>query len=246
MVNIFFLVFLGCCGSLFSTQSWYHGGLEGWYYFDEREASAQELPQVSLEEAELIVRSDRKRLEQLLSLALVAPSPDNVSLYMGAQKKWLDQSARFAAEWGKILLENPLIGEFITHPTTSYGILVKKESDLNKRKSLLNHLASDHFLLFFFQGGDPFSQKAAEVVQLFSQVNGWKVKAVSLDGKGVEGFPEFEVDRGISTAIGVRASPSLFVVNPFDNLAVPVGAGLVTVSDIEQNIELQFQKEASL
>ena len=90
----------------------------------------------------------------------------------------------------------------------------------------------------------PF-QQAAEVVKLFANLNQWKVKALSLDGQGLEEYPEFEIDKGISKVIGVKASPSLFVVNPFENKVIPVGAGLVSVSDIEENIEIQFKEGGS-
>ncbi len=234
------LVLLANTSCLFASMTWYEGKLEGWYYFQDKEQQSEQVPELSPEEAEWILHAEKRKLAQLLSLALLVPTHENVQSYMGAQKKWIDQSGRFAAEWGKVVLDNPLMGEFLKNPTTSYGILAKKEIDLEKRKRLLHDLSKEHFLLFAFQGADRFSKKAAEVVKLFASVNKWKVKAVSLDGLGLEEFPDFEIDKGISALIGIKASPSLFVINPFENSVFPVGAGLVTVSDIEENIETQL------
>ena len=43
---------------------------------------------------------------------------------------------------------------------------------------------------------------------MFASLNGWIIKEVSLDGKGVSSLLEFEVDKGISQNIGVEATPS--------------------------------------
>jgi conjugal transfer pilus assembly protein TraF len=242
MVRILFLLLCTPCPLLLATASWYEGKLEGWYYFEDRESQEAKKAELSPEEADEIIHNEKRKLAQLLSLALLVPSPENVASYMREQKKWLDQSGRFAGEWEKIILDYPLLGEFFKNPTTSYGILAKKEIDLKKRKQLLHGLSKDHFLLFVFRGRDAFSQQAAEVVKLFASVNQWKVKALSLDGQGLKEYPEFEVDKGISQVIGVKAAPSLFVINPLENKVVPVGAGLVSVSDIEENIEIQFKE----
>lgn len=243
MARALILFLLVHCQVLLATSTWYEKKLEGWYYFEEMEGQQNESH--SPEEADDLIRYEKKKLAQLLSLAILLPTPENVEVYMREQKKWLEKSSRFAGEWGKIILEDPLLGEFFKNPTTSYGILAKKAIDLKARKILLHKLSKDHFLLFVFQGSDAFSQQAAEVVKLFASLNQWKVKALSLDGQGLEEYPEFEIDKGISKVIGVRASPSLFVVNPFENKVIPVGAGLVSVSDIEENIEIQFKEGGS-
>ncbi len=220
-------------------SSWYDQKLEGWYYFEDPKSS-QEKPPITPEDADAYIALESRKLKQLLSLAIVSPTEENVAEYMRAQRKWILQSNAFAQTWGKTLLEHPELGDFLTTPTSSYGILAKKALDTQQRKELLQKLSQDYFLLFFFKGGDPLSQKAAEVLHLFASTNRWKYKAVSLDGIGLPQFETFELDKGISDLFVVRATPSLFVVNPTEMQAYPVGAGLLTVSEIEQNIEMQF------
>jgi hypothetical protein len=77
-------------------------------------------------------------------------------------------------------------------------------------------------------------------VRLFAAVNGWEYKAVSLDAEGVSAFDAITLDRGISDLFEIRAVPSVFIVNPTEKKAYPVGAGLLAVSEIEQNIERQI------
>lgn len=225
-----------CLSPFQAFGSWYDQKLEGWYYFEDKESSEKKAS-LTPEEAEELISIEKRKLQQLLSLALIVPTPENVFNYIRAQKQTLDQSGAFAKTWGKVLLEHPQLGDFLETPTTSYGILAKKAFDSQRRSELLKKLSSNHFLIFFFKGQDPFAPKVAEVVQTFASTNGWKYKAVSLDGIGVPLLQNFEVDKGISQNFGVKISPSLYIVNPMDSQIYPVGAGLVSVSEIESNIE---------
>lgn len=236
--NLFLLVFII---PKIVFASWYDQKLEGWYYFEEKSSSEQH--SLTPQEADEVIAHESGKLKQLLSLALVLPSPENVENYINAQRMWIQQSNKFAQTWGKTLLEHPELGDFLTTPTSSYGILAKRSHDLQYRKELIQKLSKDYFLLFFFKGRDLFSQKMAEAVHLFASVNGWKHKAVSLDGVGIPQLAEYEIDQGISRHFGIQVSPCLYIVNPSENLAFPVGAGLISVSEIEENIESHFREE---
>ncbi|MCK4934639.1 MAG: conjugal transfer protein TraF [Simkaniaceae bacterium] len=226
--------------SLIAESSWYDQKLEGWYYFEDPLEKSKEKQPTTLEEASEILESEKNQLHQHLALALLVPSTENVANYMKEQSKWINQSVAFAAAWKTVLLENPKLGDFLETPTTSHGILAKRSHDTNQRKSRLKQLSKNHFLLFLFQGKDYLSKKSAETIQLFAELNQWNIKAVSLDNHGLEEFPDAEIDKGISKLIDVQATPSFFIVNPYNNQVVPVGAGLLSVKQLEENIEYQF------
>lgn len=242
---IFRLLSLLCFLGVLQATSWYDQKLEGWYYFQDREQEEKESRErpLSIDEAEEVLELEKRHLTKLLSLALLVPTPENTENYLREQNRWVDQSAQFAATWEKVLLQKPSLGDFFLNPTTSYGVLAKRDIDARKRKAFLKELSKTYCLLFFFQGKDPFSEKAVEIVNLFSSLNDWTVKAISLDGVGLENVKNFEVDKGISKNIGVTVSPSFFVLNPFTNQVAPVGAGLLSITDLEQNIETQLEGE---
>lgn len=222
--------------------SWYDQKLEGWYYFqDPKTHQKQVASPTTLEDAEAFVANESRKLKQLLFIAIASPTSENVENYMWAQKQWIQQSGLFAQAWGKVLLEHPELSDLIHTPTSSYGVLAKKEANLKQRKELLQKLSKDYFLLFFFKGADPFSKKAAEVAELFASTNQWKLKSVSLDNLGTSEFHNFETDKGISARFGVLVTPCFYIVNPAENQAYPVGAGMISVSEIEENIEVQLQ-----
>ena len=235
------IAFLCYLGALQAT-SWYDQKLEGWYYFQERESEEASNKTPSLDEAEEVLELEKRHLKRLLSLALLVPTSVNVENYLREQNRWVNQSAQFADTWGTVLLQKPFLGDFLLNPTTNYGVLAKRDADLNKRTALLQDLSKTCFLLFFFRGKDPFSEQAAEVGNLFASLHHWRVKAISLDGYGVKTLKDFEIDKGMALNIGVEATPSFFVVDPFENKVFPVGAGLISVSDLEQNIETQLKE----
>lgn len=235
------LSFLIAIRMIHGESSWYEQKLEGWYYFEEQNKTEDSPPVRSLDEAEELVELENRMLKKLLALALINPTESNVENYIRSQKRWIDQSAQFAATWEKVLLEKPVLGDFLVNPTTGYGIIEKRDFELNQRKLFLQETSKTHFLLFFFRGNDPFSEKAAEVAMLFANINQWKIRAVSLDGAGIKIIPSYEIDKGISQNIGVQSTPSFYVIDPSENRVVPVGAGLISVSDLEKNIELQLK-----
>ena len=234
-------IFFLSCLSILQASTWYEQKLEGWYYFQDQESEETEEKLPSVDDAEEILERGKTNLKKLLSLAILVPTNENVENYIQEQRRWVNQSSIFADAWGKILLEKPFLGDFLLNPTTNYGLLAKREVDLSKRKELLHQASKTYFLLFFFRGKDPLSEKGAEVAYSFASLNDWRVKSISLDSVGINNAKEFLVDKGLSEKLGVEASPSFFIIDPFENKAFPVGAGLISVTDLEQNIELQLE-----
>jgi hypothetical protein len=201
----------------FASADWYTRKLEGWYYFQESDTQDTEMPYCP-EDALEILEEEKVKLQEALSLALLAPSQENIKNYITESQRHLDRSAEFADAWGKALSE---------------------------KSPHLEPLSKTHFLLFCFRGQDPLSAKAAETATLFAKKNGWTLKAVSLDGAGVEGVESFECDQGIAKALDIRSTPSFYAVAPAQNKVILIGSNSVSVTDLEQAItgELRVKNE---
>ena len=99
------LRFLGCI-FLVPTMlfgSWYDQKLEGWYYFENQQTSQANLS-LTPEKADELLVNESLKLKQLLSLAILIPTPENVENYLRNQRRWVLQSSTFAQTWGKTLL----------------------------------------------------------------------------------------------------------------------------------------------
>ena len=80
------------------------------------------------------------------------------------------------------------------------------------------------------------------VVQEFSKKHRWEVIAISKDGLFLEGFKDNHLDNGSIRNLDVKIFPSLFLVNPQKADIRPISFGLVSLDQIETNIELQFSE----
>jgi hypothetical protein len=194
----------------FAESDWYTRKLEGWYYFQEGDSLEMDAPYCP-EDAMALLEDEKLKLQEALSLALLAPTKENINHYIVESQRHLNRSAEFANAWGKALSTNNL-----------------------------EALSKTHFLLFCFRGQDPESREAAKIANLFAEKNHWTLKAVSLDGVGTEGLAAFECDQGITKALDIRSTPSFYAVDPVENKIILIGTNSLTVADLEQNIEMQF------
>ncbi len=200
------LMMLSALNLGFASADWYARKLEGWYYFQEGDTQDTETPYCP-EDALAILEEEKVKLQEALSLALLAPTQENIKNYVSESQRHLDRSAEFANAWGKALSE---------------------------KSPHLKPLSKTHFLLFCFRGQDPLSAKAAETATLFAKKNGWILKAVSLDGAGVESLESYECDQGIAKALDIRSTPSFYVVAPAQNKVILIGVNSASVPDLER------------
>lgn len=83
------MIWLGCLLAF--------GRLEGWYYFQEARAG------LSPEEAESVLQMEKERHQNLLALALMEPTRENIANYIEAHKNASEESMRFAQVWTDIV-----------------------------------------------------------------------------------------------------------------------------------------------
>jgi len=236
----------------FNLQAnWLERKAEGWAWYEDREikqpknekiAQKEEKeisPEVTLtavEETHLI----KKELEEKLARAVLTPNVENVAAYMYEQKKWVDQSADFSKIWTKVLLQQPELDTTISAPVSQYGIQVQKQLQSDNKTHLIQSLVKNYGLFFFYEGKNKRSQAFAQVVQAFAEKYNWQVIAVASDHVLIEGFTNNQSDNGIVRQLGIEIYPSLFLVQPNKSQIIPIAFGLVSLDQIEKNIEVQF------
>lgn len=239
---IFFLLFVAGESSL--RAGWLDRKAEGWAWYEEPETKIEETP-IQLKPTDEIALA-KKDLEEKLSKALVHPTEKNVLDYMEVQKKWIEQSSLFAKTWSKVLLQQPHLDNIATgFPVTQYGIQIHKQILQEKRENLLKALAKEYGLFFFYEGSNKSSQEFSEIVVDFTKKYSWELFGVSVDGVYLNNLKDNKQNNGIVEKLGVKFFPSLFCVNPNTHEIIPVAFGLVSMDQIEHNIELQFSGEGT-
>jgi conjugal transfer pilus assembly protein TraF len=190
----------------------------------------------------IILSQAKEELERSLAAAILEPTKENILAYMALQRKWIIQAATFSQLWKINLLEHPELSSL--NPTTQYGVQVKKEVDSRYRTTLINTLAQRTSLLFFYEGRNAFSKAFSKVVEEFSRQHKWEVKAVSIDGVGLNNFSLSIHDPDLAEEMKVDIFPSLFVIEESSLKAVPIAFGMATISQIEENIAIQYGEKS--
>jgi type-F conjugative transfer system pilin assembly thiol-disulfide isomerase TrbB len=93
----------------------------------------------------------------------------------------------------------------------------------------LHALSKQQGFFFFYSSSCPHCQRFAPTLKRISQQYGFSVVAISVDGGFLSSFPDAVMDEGQTKIFQVSVFPSLFLVNPKDQLA-----SLVTEGDIDE------------
>ena len=215
--------------------------LEGWYWYQTLEGEKEE--EVPEEVAVKILETYQQTFERALKVATASPTKKNIKAVMELQQKSAKNAEKFADVWGQILLENPELNGQLSNPTSYYGIATKEEVASQNIRNLILEAKETYTLLFFFKSNDPFSQAAAQMVRAFKENTGWNVVAISLDGGVLPEFPKPRFSKDEGKILGIDVAPAYMIVNPKENLSLPVGYGTISVQSLKQNIFDQLNLE---
>jgi conjugal transfer pilus assembly protein TraF len=231
-------------GSLVAELPWQKRHAEGWaWYHDFEKPPKEEKQEQTPKDPIICLKLAKEEMERALATAMLEPSKANVLEYMFLQHKWSAQSREFSKFWQYNLLEHPEVASQL--PTSQYGVRIRKEIDAKARSQLIHDLAQDNILLFFYEGGNPYSREFSKVVTTFAKQNQWAVKPVSIDSLVLKEFPRSICDSSIAKEMNVHVFPALFLVNVKTQSAVPIAYGMVTISQVEENIVMQYTGEST-
>jgi conjugal transfer pilus assembly protein TraF len=231
------------------TASWLERKAEGWAWYEEIQKRENQEESLEERDVEIVTHSPtavetaaqiRKNLEEKLAQAVLEPTEENIAIYMYEQQKWINQSAKFATLWSKVLLQHPTLDATHEFPVSQYGIQLYKQMEQEKRSTLMQKLNSHYGLFFIYEGKSQSSQAFALVVLEFAKKYGWEIIAISRDGILLDGFSDNHPDNGTIQKLGIEHFPSLFLVHPKKGDIRPISYGLASIDRIERNIELQF------
>lgn len=237
-----------------SNQTFFGGKEEGWFWYkDPKEAKIkpQTVPQPTKpnESQERSTSTDlqektptfsvkwiRENLDKLRDVAIDDPSPDNVRAYFYAQRVMLDKADRFATAAKQVVLTDPLLDENNRFPyATAARTNVLKLQGEAKREAL-KYLAGKAGLWFFFDSKCAYCSMQTNVVKHLAVDYGFTVKAISLDGKKLEGFDmPFVRDQGQFKTLNLTLTPTLVLAVPPKTFLV-ISQGVLAESDADERL----------
>ncbi|MDQ5767915.1 conjugal transfer protein TraF [Thiothrix subterranea] len=231
-----------------ATDAWYSDKERGWFWKeapppppkpptqppDALPAAATPAPKPVTAAQEMAAL--KAGLEEAKAEAILRPTPANVAHYLALQERTMNQAMLFTDMWQRVRWANPALDYAFVHPTAAGGVRIEREMTREEQKNVLNAVAQDNGIVFFFKRDCPYCQEQARILQALVQTHGISVLAVSLDGASSPYFPAAKPDNGIAARMGVQDAPAMFIVNPDTQETLPLGYGVVPMDEIESRI----------
>lgn len=188
-----------------------------------------------------------KEMKRLLDVAIFNPTDPNVLEYQRAKQYVMKRADYFSQVGTALLMKYPDIDWNATVPITTFGNSTKAEVEKAEKLRTIAKLSDDYGLLFFFKSDCPYCHAQAPVMDNFNKWYGMDVLSISLDGKGITGYPDFKPDNGISMLVsngqGIATVPALYLVSRDKKNVVPLGAGTMSVEQIAERIHRVIDKK---
>lgn len=169
----------------------------------------------------------RENLDRYRDQAIDDPTSENVEAYLYLQRIALERAGAFAEASAAAAVKDPWLDANSERPIATYAAQAMDAQADAARETVLAEIAKEAGILFFYQAQCPLCDSQAGVLKLASDVHGFEVIAVSLDGsKPKGGITDFRQDDGQAARLGVAALPATFLVRPPDRIELLAQAPL--------------------
>lgn len=212
---------------------------EGWFWYRDPPAVApRQAPPAPKPPRELVeFEAMQKRLEDLKRVAVMNPTDANLTAYMRYQRMVMNKSEHFAERWQRLVWTVPDLDYGLSgRPTNAMAINVFDEQQRERQAQTLKSLAATHGLIFVFRGDCPHCHRFAPILKRFEQEFGFTVLAISMDGRAIPEYPNARPDNGMAARLNATAVPALYLTAPATRQIVPVGFGVMSMTDLVERI----------
>lgn len=247
------------------SVDYYGGKSEGWFWYkdpvekkkQEPKAPAPEKPQeppkappppkeevkVKPEDVPFSVAWLKKNYERLHEEAIENPDdPDKVRAFLYVQRIILDKAQNFATAAHLIANTDPLLDETNRVPLdTAAKFAVMRGLDVAK-KTALKDLAQKGGIFFFFDSSCAHCKTQQEALGWLAQDYGFRIKNISVDGKGLPGMTNWVKDTGQAKALNLKITPTTMFVVPPDNYYI-ISQGTHSAETLGEKILLAAQEK---
>lgn len=177
-----------------------------------------------------------KRVQQARARAILNPTPQNIAQARRMQRLVVAQANLFSEKWMLDLLLNPDQDEGLVNPSNSAARdLYNNQSNLEKEKAIAL-IRQSSGLIYFYQAGEPYSERMAQVIRDFSMSYRLPLIPVAMTQSVSSVFPNSRMDSGEASQMGVKHIPAVFALNPKSHQPMPIAYGLVSHSELKEHI----------
>lgn len=173
--------------------NFYKNHEQGWFWYKEKKPNETVDHQLSASQSNQKKVDDltsfKKDVEQAKMLAIADPSIENIKHYLFLQKKVVEQSALFAAQWQKVLLEYPELSFRVESPLVPKAQHLLRADEEQKQADHLAKLAKENVLVLFVQDHCQYCEITKEIVSHISSQLPLFVVNMSINTKRGNEYP---------------------------------------------------------
>jgi len=140
---------------------------------------------------------------------------------------------------------NPQLDENVRIPSAQGARFVFYENERLEKQQIIKNLKNSYGLFYFYSGSCSYCKSFEPLIKQFSDMYGWEVIAISLDGAPSTVFQNWQPDNGIAQRWGVQTVPAVFAINPETDHVIPVANGFTGIDEMEKRIVTVVKGEKS-
>lgn len=189
-----------------------------------------------------------KAVERARAKAILNPTTANIAEARRLQRLVVAQSNLFSEKWMLDLLIHPEHDESLVNPSNSAARDLYNQNVNGLKEKAIAQIRATSGLVYFYEAGEPFSERMAEVVRDFADQHQITVIPIAMTARVSASFPDSRIDSGQALQMGVKHIPAVFTIHPVSKQNIPVAYGLVSQTELQDNILLvsrSFQTEVN-
>lgn len=180
----------------------------------------------------------QEKLQEKLQIAYINPTEENIKEYIAYQNMVMNKASVFTDTWQRAIWQTPELDYSQRFPIATMAKRTKRSMELVDENEHFQKLKEEGYAVFFFYSSTcSFCHQMAEPIKHFQTNTALEVLPITIDGIKLEDkFPGSVIDKGQAQMIGVKSTPSLYLVNMKDRSIEPIATGWVSVQSIRDRI----------
>lgn len=201
------------------------------------ESAPSAVPEPQASSAERMAAITRQ-LDELKARAILEPTEANVIAYVRFQREQLDRASTFSDTWQRALWQNPDLDYTLQRPVSTVGKRLWLDNRKADRDAVLTSLGQRYGLFYFYAQSCGACEVFAPILRSVTDSHRMSVMAVSMDGGPSRDFPNYVVDSGQRSRMGVpgNETPAIVLFDTRTRRTIPVGYGVLSADEIMDRI----------
>lgn len=227
------LMFVFCFASQSAGENFFDDSSRGWFWFETTKDETKK--HIKSKTATEQLEEMQKELETKKAEMILNPSIENTKNYIQLQNEVFLKASMVNKNWQKALILYPELNIVKDSPISEPGLEITRKLELEKRFKEISEFTKEFTLLFFYSSNCKYCEGFAEVVDKISKKYGFKVRAITTDGKSLSKF-KGSYDPDLVKHLDVKFTPALFAYSNLKGVITPISSGFLPIDLLEENI----------